>query len=105
VQHPVYRALSELGKATKTIFLCRYLGSLQLRREIHEGLNVIENWNSANNFIFFGKGGEMASNRADDQEMSMLSLHLLQLTLVLHQYAHDPTDPGRTRLGQPAECE
>ena len=42
VQHPVYGALSELGKATKTIFLCRYLGSLQLRREIHEGLNVIE---------------------------------------------------------------
>jgi TnpA family transposase len=82
VRHPVYRALSELGKITKTIFLCRYLGSLQLRREIHEGLNVIENWNSANNFIFFGKGGEMASNRADDQKISMLSLHLLQLTLV-----------------------
>ena len=80
MQHPVYRALSELAKATKTIFLCRYLGSLQLRREIHEGLKVIENWNSANNFIFFGKGGEMASNRPDDQEISMLSLHLLQLT-------------------------
>jgi TnpA family transposase len=82
VQHPVYRALSELGKAVKTIFLCRYLGSLQLRREIHEGLNVIESWNSANDFIFFGKGGEMTSNRADDQEISMLSLHLLQLALV-----------------------
>jgi Tn3 transposase DDE domain len=82
VQHPVYRALSELGKAIKTIFLCRYLRSLQLRREIHEGLNVIESWNSANDFIFFGKGGEMASNRADDQEISMLSLHLLQLALV-----------------------
>ncbi len=50
VQHPVYRALAELGKAQKTIFLCRYLGSLELRREINEGLNVIENWNSANNF-------------------------------------------------------
>ena len=73
VQHPVYRALSELGKAVKTIFLCRYLGSLQLRREIHEGLNVIESWNSVNDFIFFGKAGEMASNRADDQEISMLS--------------------------------
>lgn len=79
---PVYRALSELGKAVKTIFLCRYLGSLQLRREIHEGLNVIESWNGVNDFIFFGKGGEMASNRADDEEISMLSLHLLQLALV-----------------------
>jgi TnpA family transposase len=82
VQHPVYRALAELGKAVKTIFLCRYLHSVELRREINEGLNVIESWNSANDFIFFGKGGEMASNRADDQEISMLSLHLVQLSLV-----------------------
>ena len=82
VKHPVYRAIAELGKATKTIFLCRYLNSMELRREIHEGLNVIENWNSANDFIFFGKGGEMASNRTDDQEISMLSLHLVQLSLV-----------------------
>ena len=82
VKHPVYRALAELGKAIKTIFLCRYLDSMELRREINEGLNVIENWNSANDFIYFGKGGEMASNRIDDQQISMLSLHLIQLSLV-----------------------
>jgi TnpA family transposase len=82
VKHPVYRALAELGKAIKTTFLCRYLNSMELRREINEGLNVIENWNGANDFIYFGKGGEMASNRADDQEINMLSLHLVQLSLV-----------------------
>lgn len=82
LQHPTYKALAELGKAVKTIFICRYLGSLELRREIHEGLNVIENWNSANSFIFFGKGGEFATNRLEDQEVSMLSLHLLQISLV-----------------------
>jgi TnpA family transposase len=82
VQHPTYRALAELGKAVKTAFLCRFLGSEALRREIHDGLNVVENWNSANGFIFFGKGGEVATNRLEDQEVSVLALHLLQSCLV-----------------------
>ena len=82
VQHPTYKALAELGKAAKTVFLCRYLHAEALRREIHEGLNVVETWNSANGFIFFGKGGEVASNRLDDQEVSVHALHLLQSCLV-----------------------
>jgi hypothetical protein len=53
-----------------------------LRREIHEGLNVVETWNSANGLIFFGKGGEAASNRLEDQEVSVHALHLLQSCLV-----------------------
>jgi len=82
VQHPTYRGLAELGKAAKTVFLCRYLGEAVLRREIHEGLNVVETWNSANDFIFFGEGGEVASNRLEDQEISVHALHLLQSCLV-----------------------
>ncbi len=82
LQHPTYQALAELGKVLKTIFLCRYIDSEALRREIHEGLNVVENWNSANEFIFYGKSGEVASNRLEEQELSVLSLHLLQLCLV-----------------------
>jgi len=81
-QHPTYRALGELGKAVKTIFLCQYLQDEALRREIHEGLNVIETWNSANDFILYGKGGEFASNRLEDQEVQMLCLHLLQVSMV-----------------------
>lgn len=81
-QHPTYQALGQLGRACKTAFLCRYLRHVGLRREIHEGLQVVENWNSVNGFIFFARGGEIASNRVDDQEISMLSLHLLQLSLV-----------------------
>ncbi len=82
LQHPTYEALAELGKAVRTIFLCQYLSSPELRREIHEGLNVVETWNSANSFILYGKGGEFATNRLDEQELIMLSLHLLQLCLV-----------------------
>jgi TnpA family transposase len=82
LQHPTYQALAELGKAVKTIFLCRYLRSEALRQEIHEGLNVIENWNSANGFIFYGRGGELATNSRDDQELGLLTLHLVQNCLV-----------------------
>ena len=49
---------------------------------IHEGLNVVENWNSANGFIRYGNGGELATNRRDDQELAVLCLHLLQASLV-----------------------
>ena len=82
VQHPTYKAFAELGKAVKTVFLCRYLHGEELRREIHEGLNVIEQWNGATDFVFFARRGEMASNRREDHEVSMLALHLLQNCMV-----------------------
>lgn len=43
---------------------------------------MVENWNSANGFIWYGKGGEIAVNDRDDQEVAILSLHLLQISLV-----------------------
>jgi len=81
-QHPTYQALAELGKAVKTIFLCQYLHSEALRQEIHEGLNVVERWNGANNFILYGKSSEIATNSLDEQQVTVLCMHLLQLCLV-----------------------
>ncbi len=66
----------------KTIFLCRYLRHERYRQEIHEGLNVVENWNSATGFVHFGRGGEIATNRREDQEVAAQALTLLQNCLV-----------------------
>ncbi len=81
-KHPTYKALLELGKAVKTVFLCQYLHSLDLRREMQEGLNVIENWNSVNSFIFYGRSSEIATNNREEQEIAVLSMHLLQVSMV-----------------------
>lgn len=82
LQHPTYRAMAELGKVRKTIFLCHYLHDEAVQREVQAGMNVIENWNSANGFVYYGKGGEIATNNQEEQETAILSLHLLQICLV-----------------------
>lgn len=82
VLHPTYRALVELGRAVKTIFVCRYLRHEEFRREIQQGLNVVENWNSATSFVHFGRGGEISSNKREDQEVAVQALHLVQNCMV-----------------------
>jgi hypothetical protein len=52
-------------------------------------------------FILYGKGGEFTSNRREDQEILMLSLHLLQVslvyvnTLMIQQVLAEPVWRGR----------
>ncbi|MGC4938517.1 Tn3 family transposase [Kribbella sp. DT2] len=41
-------------------------------------LNVVESCNGGNSVILFGKGGDTASNRRGEQELSVLCLRVLQ---------------------------
>lgn len=79
--HPTYQAMLEVGRAQRTIFLCRYLRSRDEQREINSGLNVMESWNGANSQIHYGKAGDIASNRRDEQEMTVLCLHITQAAM------------------------
>ena len=45
--------------------------------------NIVENWNSAIDFICYGGKAEIQTNDPDIQELTVLCLHLLQNALVL----------------------
>jgi TnpA family transposase len=45
-------------------------------------LQVVENWNSANEVVFYGKDGVLTGADREHAEVSMLALHLLQSSLV-----------------------
>jgi hypothetical protein len=74
----------------------------------HEGPQPREQWNGANDFVFFAKRGELASNRSDDHVTSILCLHLIQNavcinTLMMQQVLERPHWTDRlTAVGEVA---
>lgn len=80
--HPTYAAMLEVGRAEKTAFAARYLRDRDLQYEVGSGLNVVENSHGIHSEILYGKTGELSSNRREEQELTMLALHILQSCLV-----------------------
>ena len=78
-----YKGFLEVGKALKTIHNCKFLTDPSYRHRIHKGRNIVENWNSAVDFICYGGKSEIQTNDPDVQELTVLCLHLLQNALVL----------------------
>jgi hypothetical protein len=80
--HPTYQTMIEVDRAQRSIFAARYLRDRDLQREINASLNIMESWNQANAVIFYGKDGDLASNRREEQQLSVLALRVLQAALV-----------------------
>jgi Tn3 transposase DDE domain len=98
----LYKAFAELGKAIKTIFLSRYLHGEALRREIHEDLNVAKQWNSATDFVFFARRGELVSNRREERGQHV-GAALATEFYGLYQHTNAAVDSGKVRMGTPRD--
>jgi TnpA family transposase len=86
--HPLYKALRELGKITKTLFLLTYMDEVELRQSIQKQLNKIELSNKFSDAVFFANNQEFKQGSKDDQETAMNCRMLIQNAIVLWNYLY-----------------
>lgn len=85
-QHPLYRALKELGRISKTIFILRYLTETPLRQSIEKQLNKVELSHRFAKAVFFGENQEFKVSTKDEQEIALSCRHLIQNAIILWNY-------------------
>jgi len=66
-QNQLAKALAELGKIERTIFLLQWLQDPKMRRRTMIGLNKGENVNAVEKILFFGRKGEFWDRKFEDQ--------------------------------------
>lgn len=76
-QNRVAKALREMGRIEKTIFILDYISSESMRRRIQRGLNKGEAMNALARAIFFGKHGELRERALQDQLQRASALNIL----------------------------
>ncbi|MEO8402596.1 MAG: Tn3 family transposase [Gammaproteobacteria bacterium] len=86
--HPLYKALRELGKITKTLFLLTYMDDVELRQSIQKQLNKIELSNKFSDAVFFANNQEFKQGSKEDQEIAMNCRMLIQNAIVLWNYLY-----------------
>ena len=66
-KNKLYQAFNQLGRVVRTIFLLKYLDSVDLRRVIGVATNKSERWNKFLRWINFGGRGLIAEVARDEQ--------------------------------------
>lgn len=76
-QNKVAKALREMGRIEKTIFMLDYISNESMRRRIQRGLNKGEAMNALARAIFFGKHGELRERALQEQLQRASALNIL----------------------------
>ena len=76
-KNKLYFAFRELGRVVRTIFLLRYLSSVELRHTIQAATNKSEAFNKFVQWVCFGGDGVIAENVRDEQRKFIKYNHLV----------------------------
>jgi len=85
-QHPVYKALKEYGKIFKTIFILRYIDTLNLRQAIQKQLNIAELSNRFSNALCVANGNEMIFITHNEQLIADACKNLIKSAIICWNY-------------------
>ena len=84
--HPLYKALKELGRIHKTIFLLKYYDESDLRSRMQKQLNKGELWHKFAKDVWFGDNQEFRVRQKSEQEVALGCRTLIQNAIVLWNY-------------------
>ena len=82
-QNGLAKALSELGKIERTLFILNWLQNVDLRRRVQSGLNKGEARNALARAVFFNRLGEIRDYSFEQQQYRASGLNLLTAAIVL----------------------
>ena len=85
-KNKLYFVFRELGRVVRTIFLLRYLSSVELRHTIQAATNKSEAFNRLVQWVCFGGDGVIAENVRDEQRKFIKYNHLVANLLTFHSW-------------------
>lgn len=84
----LFRALQEVGRIDKTLYLIAFISTPELRRQVTYQLNKNESYHSLANALFWAQKGELRLRELEDQRNRHSCLRLVAATVILHNAAY-----------------
>lgn len=87
-RHPLYEALEEFGKITRTIFVLHYIDDAELRQAIMRMLNKIESAHRLSKAVAFGNNQEFILGTREEQNVAEGCRRLLENAIICWNYLY-----------------
>ena len=86
--HPLYKALEEFGKITRTIFILHYIDDVELRQAIMRMLNKIESAHRFSKAVAFANNQEFMLGTREEQNIAQGCRRLIENAIICWNYLY-----------------